>query len=222
MRIFCDFDGTISRSDTTDFVLTALADPAWRDAEARWEAGEIGAAECMRVQVAMIGGTESDLNAVLDRVELDPYFVDFVHFAEANGHPVTILSDGVDHFIKRLLQREGLERLPVFSNALAGQAGAWALEQPFMRAGCAGGSGVCKCEIVRTASAEVEGPVVFVGDGRSDFCVSAKVDILFAKHRLAEYAAARGADFLPYETFADVTATLNGFAANPAQQAVAV
>ena len=222
MRIFCDFDGTISRSDTTDFVLTALADPAWHEIEARWESGEIDAAECMRLQVAMIGGSETDLNTVLDRVELDPHFKNFVLWAEANGHPITILSDGVNHFIKRLLTREGLGRVPVFANVRAGQAGAGALEQPWMRAGCAGGSGVCKCEVVRTTATETQGPVVFVGDGRSDFCVSAKVDILFAKHRLAEYAAARGAEFLPYETFADVTATLNGFAAVPAKQACAV
>lgn len=64
--------------------------------------------------------------------------------------------------------------------------------------------------------------MVFVGDGRSDFCVSAKVDLPFAKHRLAEYAAARGTDYIPYETFADVTATLNGLEAVPAKQACAV
>ena len=30
MHVICDFDGTISRGDTTDLVLEHLADPAWR------------------------------------------------------------------------------------------------------------------------------------------------------------------------------------------------
>jgi len=35
MRIICDFDGTITPQDTTDRVLEALADPAWRELEAQ-------------------------------------------------------------------------------------------------------------------------------------------------------------------------------------------
>ncbi|MGH1558758.1 hypothetical protein ACRAWD_15855 [Caulobacter segnis] len=45
MQIFCDFDGTIAKVDTTDLVLTQLADPNWEDLEARWKRGEITAAE---------------------------------------------------------------------------------------------------------------------------------------------------------------------------------
>ena len=35
------------------------------------------------------------------------------------------------------------------------------------------------------------GPLVFVGDGRSDFCVSGQMDILFAKGKLLDYARSR-------------------------------
>ena len=56
MRIICDFDGTITPQDTTDRVLEALADPAWRELEAQWVAAEITASECMRRQIALIGG----------------------------------------------------------------------------------------------------------------------------------------------------------------------
>lgn len=220
MRVFCDFDGTISQVDTTDFVLTALADPAWREVEAKWETGEITAAECMRTQIAMIQGSDADLDAVLDRVTLDPAFVDFVVWAEAEGLDVTILSDGVDYFIRRLLTRMGLGRLPVIANTLAGEAGQRQLEQPWIRAGCAGGSGVCKCDAARAVPFREE-TIVFVGDGRSDFCVSRRVDILFAKDRLADYSTARGRAYFPFESFADVTATLTRLRSAEAQ-AVAV
>ena len=34
MQIFCDFDGTITRQDTTDYILNRLANPAWEEIEA--------------------------------------------------------------------------------------------------------------------------------------------------------------------------------------------
>ncbi|CAN5370269.1 MtnX-like HAD-IB family phosphatase [soil metagenome] len=221
MRIFCDFDGTISRRDTTDYVLARLADPAWRDIEARWEAGEICAADCMRRQIALIRGSDADLDTVLDEVEIDPDFAAFVTWAETNDFVVTIVSDGVDYFINRLLSRAGLSHLKVVSNLLGGEPGRRELHQPWMRHGCAGVSGVCKCEIARPQAFRND-PIVFVGDGRSDFCVSGRVDVLFAKDRLAEYSAARARAFYPFETFADVTATLAGLVAAPVEQALAV
>lgn len=207
MRILCDFDGTITQQDTTDRVLEALADPAWRDLEARWVAGEITASDCMRRQIALIRGGQGALDAVLDGAALDPGFRDFVAWAERRGLPVAVVSDGVDYFIARILARCGLGHLPVFANRLAGEAGAWRLEQPWTRAGCAAGSGVCKCEVAGPWTRDCPS-TVYVGDGRSDFCVSGRADLLFAKGALADYARARGQAFLPFETFHDVTSAL--------------
>jgi 2-hydroxy-3-keto-5-methylthiopentenyl-1-phosphate phosphatase len=50
--------------------------------------------------------------------------------------------------------------------------------------------------------------MVYIGDGRSDFCVSARADVLFAKDELAAYAAGRGQAHHPFSTFHDVTAVL--------------
>lgn len=208
MHIICDFDGTISRGDTTDLVLTHLADPAWRAIEDDWIAGRITAAACMRAQIALIGGSEADLDALLDTVELDPGFVDFVSWCAGHRMQISIVSDGVDRFIHRILERHGLGRLPVFANRLAGVAGTRVLEQPWAREGCAAGSGVCKCALAGTWSEPKWPMTVYVGDGRSDFCVSARADLLFAKAALADYAAARAQPFTPFETFHDVTRAL--------------
>jgi 2,3-diketo-5-methylthio-1-phosphopentane phosphatase len=161
----------------------------------------------MRQQIALIRGGQEELDAVLDGAALDPGFRDFVVWAEHRGLPVAIVSDGVDYFISRILGRHGLGRLPVVANRLAGQAGAWRLEQPWTRAGCAAGSGVCKCDVTGPWT-ENRPTTIYVGDGRSDFCVSGRADLLFAKGALAEYAEARGQAFLPFETFHDVTNAL--------------
>ena len=203
MRIICDFDGTITRQDGTDLVLEALAAPEWRVLQDEWTAGRLLGADCMVGQVALIGGSDADLDATLDSVELDPDFADFVGWCEAQGFALAIVSDGVDRFIARILSRHGLERLPVTANRLAGAPGARRLELPWRRSDCAAGSGVCKCAAAAIGQA-ANVPTVYIGDGRSDFCVSAGADILFAKGALAEHAATRGRPYYPFVTFADV------------------
>ena len=207
MRIFCDFDGTIAKVDTTDLVLTRLADPAWEDLEGRWIRGEITAAECMRGQVALIGGDDAALDAVLDGVELAEGFAEFVAWCQANAVPLTVVSDGVDRFISRILSRHGLDHLPVVANRLAGEAGARTLEQPWSRAGCAAGSGVCKCQVAAT-DAPTDDFMVFIGDGRSDFCVSGRADLLFARDKLAAYARSRAVPHHIFSDFHTITTTL--------------
>src|SRR5689334_4154734 len=113
MRIFCDFDGTIARADTTDLVLARLAPPEWTSIEAAWEAGTIGAAECMRRQVELLRAPDRMLNAVLDGVEIDPGFGAFVAWCNSQRIPLTIVSDGVDYFIRRVLARHRLDHLAV-------------------------------------------------------------------------------------------------------------
>jgi 2-hydroxy-3-keto-5-methylthiopentenyl-1-phosphate phosphatase len=221
MHIICDFDGTISRGDTTDLVLERLADPAWRSIEDDWLAGRVTAAACMRAQIALIGGSDAELDALLDTVELDPGFVAFVAWCAGHRLPISIVSDGVDRFIYRILERQCLGHLPVFANRMAGAPDARRLEQPWAREGCAAGSGVCKCALAGAWSEPKWPMTVYVGDGRSDFCVSARADLLFAKAALADYAAARAQPFIPFETFDDVTRALEQRLGKPAAGRVA-
>lgn len=207
MRIICDFDGTITRQDSTDLVLEALAAPEWRTMQDDWLAGRMSGEACTREQIALIGGSDADLDAVLDTVELDPGFLTFVDWTESRGIPLQIVSDGVDYFVGRILQRHGLERLASVANRLAGRAGARRLEQPWRRDDCANGSGVCKCA-VGLADLAVDATSIFVGDGRSDFCISDHADIVFAKGALAGRARDQKRAFLPFDTFDDVRRTL--------------
>jgi 2-hydroxy-3-keto-5-methylthiopentenyl-1-phosphate phosphatase len=209
MRIFCDFDGTISRIDTTDHILNRFAAPAWEDLEADWLAGRITAADCMQAQIGLISASDAQLDAALDAVELTPGFMEFAGWCARHGFALTIVSDGVDRFIRRILARHGLAGLPVISNRLVGDAAARGLDHPWRRAGCAAGSGVCKCAAVNVAAPGEAGPMVFIGDGRSDFCVSARADLLFAKDALAAYASDRGMAFQHFDDFHNVTQALD-------------
>ena len=78
MQIFGDFDGTISIQDATDWILRRFADPAWELIEQEWKRGAIGSAECMQRQIALIRTSQNQLNAALDRIDIDPSFARFV------------------------------------------------------------------------------------------------------------------------------------------------
>lgn len=207
-RVVCDFDGTISLADTTDALLGRFADPAWRAVEERWLRGEIGSAECMRRQVAMIDARLADLDAWLGAVEIDPGFRAFAQLCARLSVPLEIASDGIDHVILTVLRAHGLGAIPVTANRMAG-AGArrYALSPPAAR--CASGAGVCKCALVST-SRDPARPrrVLYVGDGRSDFCVSGKADLVAAKAGLLAHCRAQGYPHLAFGDFTDVAVIL--------------
>jgi 2-hydroxy-3-keto-5-methylthiopentenyl-1-phosphate phosphatase len=208
MQVFCDFDGTISVQDATDFILARFADAEWRDIEEQWKRGTIGSAQCMQRQVALIRASQRQLDAALDAIEIDPSFPAFADFCHSRRIALTVVSDGVDYFIHRILAHHRLPPLPVIANQLTihGHNGdkRYRLALPFSQATCESAAGMCKCLCVRAAA----GTRVYVGDGRSDFCVANKPELVFAKGNLAEFCERQGIAFLPYRQFDDVAQAL--------------
>lgn len=204
MQLFCDFDGTISRQDTVDTVLSRHAPPDWEAIEEEWKQGQIGSAECMQRQIALLNGDLDTLNATLDGIEIDASFEAFVDFCHQSAIDITIVSDGVDYFIQRILGRVGLSHLPVIANHLVKTETGFALATPYADRKCVSGAGVCKCRLVEGSTE----PRIYVGDGRSDFCVSEEPEIVFAKSSLASYCAMHAIPFISYEDFSDVAMAL--------------
>ena len=208
MQVFCDFDGTISVQDATDFILARFADAEWRDIEEQWKRGTIGSAQCMQRQVALIRASQRQLDAALDAIQIDPSFPGFADFCRSRRIALTVVSDGVDYFIHRILARHRLPPLRVIANQLTihGHNGdkRYRLALPFSQATCESAAGMCKCHCVRAAA----GTRVYVGDGRSDFCVANKPELVFAKGNLAAFCERRSIAFHPYRQFDDVAQAL--------------
>jgi 2,3-diketo-5-methylthio-1-phosphopentane phosphatase len=208
LRVLCDFDGTISVADTTDAIFDRFA-PSWRIIEALWEAGEIGSADCMRRQIELMDASADELDEALDELEIDPTFPAFVRFCDAAKIELTVVSDGVDYFIRRILRNAGLTHLPVRANRLIRrETRRYSLSHPYQAEDCATGAGTCKC--AQTEAGTAPGYTILIGDGRSDFCVSHKADAVFAKKSLLRYTGEQGIAAFEYSTFAGVQAVLEG------------
>jgi 2-hydroxy-3-keto-5-methylthiopentenyl-1-phosphate phosphatase len=203
-----DFDGTIALEDTTDLLLDRRAEPAWLDVEREWLAGRIGSRECLAQQAALIRATPEELYAALSDVAIDPDFARFVAVAGRLGATMQIVSDGFDRCIQPVLRRAGIH-LPVTSNRLRPVgANRWAAEFPAFAADCEGMSGVCKCRAAQTKRV-----LVLIGDGRSDFCLASRADVVLAKGKLAAHCAENDYSFHRITSFADVLDWLQPFLA---------
>ena len=199
-HVFVDFDGTIATEDTTDLLLERFADPLWHEVEEEWKAGRIGSRECMVRQIDLIRATPRALDAFLAEIEIDRAFGSFVRLCKSHGFPVTVVSDGLDKTVTTVLEREGLD-LPVKANHLRWLGGdRWALGFPHSRSDCAALAGNCKCQFADGVRREVR---IMVGDGRSDFCVSGRVDYVLAKGALARHCRENRLPFVEYKNFAE-------------------
>lgn len=209
LNILCDFDGTIATEDVTDSILSRFADPEWESIEAAWKAGAIGSRECMTRQVALIRATPEELDRHLDTIQLDRHFAGFVWLARTYGMPLTVVSDGLDYAIRALLAREGLGDLPVIANHLEPIGpDRYRLSSPHAEPSCRAASGTCKCAVASAADTRT----ILIGDGASDFCAGASVDLVFAKASLLDHCRARGLPHVACGNFAEAQTLLAALA----------
>jgi len=200
-HVFVDFDGTIVPSDATDMLFGRFCDPEWLKVEADWKAGRIGSRECMSRQVDLLRATPEEFDELVRGVDVDPFFPTFVELCRQRNVGVTVVSDGLDPTITSVLARNRLD-LPYFANHLEWRGGnRWRLGFPNARSECVMLSGNCKCQFPEAEGSTVQ---IMIGDGRSDFCVSSRVDIVMAKGALALHCRQENLPHFPVRGFQDV------------------
>ena|SRR5215831_4631538 len=207
-EVYCDFDGTITSLDATDAVLETFALPAWREWEERWVKGEITSQECLARQVELIQADRETLVQFAADLPIDDGIFALDRCCAQNGVPLTILSDGIDLVVEAVLRRHGLLHLAVFSNHLHwDDRGHPVLGFPFTSKECKSGAGTCKCSLTLQSDSASTHPV-YIGDGRSDRCVSTRIQTVFAKGNLRDWCQLNSIRCIPFEALTEVVAHL--------------
>lgn len=203
--IVSDFDGTITKTDTLAKFLEDYADPKWLDIENDWREGKFGSQECLVKQFSLVQNlTPKLISDFLDRIEIDDGFIPLCKKAKSKNIPIVVLSDGLDYFINKILEKNGLNFLDVITNhAYFNERGKFIIEFPNDSGHCSNNAGTCKCKTVKELK-KIYQEVIYIGDGASDFCVSKVPDKLFAKLGLAQYCKNSNISFTEYNSFWDI------------------
>jgi 2-hydroxy-3-keto-5-methylthiopentenyl-1-phosphate phosphatase len=208
LRVVLDFDGTLVDPNVAIVLVTEFApngQAVAHEIDQLLHSGQIGLREAWQRQAALLPGDRVGEMAryVRERVPLRAGAREFLAFAAKHQVPVTIVSGGLDFYIREVLDREGLD-LPVRSDRLEVLPnGSARVVHPY-------GHPTCQlCGICKAAIAIDLGPgerTVFIADGSTDRYAAETSDLVFARHRLLDYCRRVGIPCFPFEDFSPVTA----------------
>ncbi len=204
--IFTDFDGTVSTRDVGYHLFHHFSGGKNDELIPDWKSGRMSSRDCLTREAEMISATSEQLEAYLTQHEIDPTFGSFVQTCRANEVELTILSDGLDFYIEKLLAAQGLGELPWKANHAIINGDKMTIEFPYDNGPCRR-CGNCKAQRIRDFRQEITGEakVIFIGDGYSDACATEEADIIFAKKDLEQFCQKNNIDYIGFKDFSDVT-----------------
>ncbi len=208
LKIFVDFDGTITTEDVGNGFFLKFGGPRCSALVREYRAGEISAVECFRREAEALGFVnKTEADQFFKAQPVDRGFKDFVLFCKEQGIDVAILSDGLDYYIREILEANDIRDVPFFANHAEfipenGMGYKLHLRFPYTDAECTR-CACCKRNILLTRSGE-EDILAYVGEGYSDTCPAQYADIVFAKDHLQSFCQRENITYYPYANFHDV------------------
>jgi len=197
---FIDFDGTITKTDTCAAMVEAFAADGWEELNKLWERKELSTEDCANMTFKLFHATLDDVGKLMETMEVDEYFRQFLDMCREKGYQVYVLSDGYDFNIKTVFRKYNIE-VPYYANRMVYNHGL-KIECPHSNPAC-GNCGTCKTRLMEELSEEGS-QVIYIGDGYSDTCPAAKADLVFAKGVLYEFCREKGIDAVHFEDFRDI------------------
>jgi 2-hydroxy-3-keto-5-methylthiopentenyl-1-phosphate phosphatase len=195
LRLFVDWDGTVTVGDSLVQVIHEFGDPALL-AELEPRVGvDLTLHEEIALEFRAVTAPLAEVvDWVLEHVEVRPGLREL-----AELRPV-VVSAGFVELIEPVLRREGIE-LEVLANRVEASAQGWRVRfrddaacatcgEPCKRGGLAGE------------------PYVYVGDGYSDRCAALAAERVFARDSLATYLGEKGVPFEPFDDLLEVASLL--------------
>lgn len=206
--ILCDFDGTISIRDTGYLLVNRFSLGEWQTIDREYREGKIGSKEAYSSIAKMLNGDEASVLRYLRRhSDIDPHFKTFYRYCLEHGIDVKIVSDGLDFYIRAILNAHDLPEIPYYANSARFlKKGGIRISFPHSNEEC-GLCGTCKMQIVRSHRNAYD-RIFFVGNGFSDRCAAREADLAFAKDSLYPYCIDQDISCHFFENFHDILADM--------------
>ena len=114
--IQCDFDGTITEKDVSFFLLDAFAQGDWRQLLQEYKEHKISVGYFNTNAFAMVKADRKTLlEAIKGEVKVRAGLRELIAYCSGRDFRLVIVSNGLDFYIKAILEDIGLENLEVYA-----------------------------------------------------------------------------------------------------------
>ena len=202
--ILCDFDGTVSIKDMGYVLLNRFSSGDWEAIDRDFCEGKIGSKEAYSsIAKILKGNPENVLSFIRKHSDIDPYFKSFCRYCRENDIAIKIVSDGLDFYIRIILEIHGLSEIPFYANVTHTLTdGRIDISFPHFSEEC-GLCGTCKKQILLNHRSQYD-KIFFVGNGLSDRCAAREADLAFAKDSLYPYCIDQDITCHYFKDFGDI------------------
>jgi len=207
IKIFTDFDGTITKIDSLNMVLDEFAVSEWRPIEDKVTTHELSEKEALQAEFDLVKvPLQKAIDFLVKNATIDSTFIAFVEWCKSNKIELIVLSGGFTEFIDPIFNKFGINGLDVYSNSLNVNNNVWQVIQSDLPKI----NNLCNhCKTHHLVESQKNGyKVVYTGDGNTDRCPAENAEIIFAKDSLAEYLRIKNKEYFEYQNFNDIQSIL--------------
>lgn len=204
IKIFVDFDGTISTVDIGKEIFYTFGNKNKVDEVISNLKNEIiNSLQCWEQLIENSNKiNENILIQIIDSAKIDESFHRFANFCYSNKIEIFILSDGFDIYIKRILQREGLSHIPFYANKLEIVDEKFVASFPYFNPDYPTTANPKMIHIINNSADDDY--TIYIGNGSSDYLAAQYCDLIFAKNNLLKFCEINRIYYYPYKNFDDI------------------
>ncbi|WP_110111647.1 2-hydroxy-3-keto-5-methylthiopentenyl-1-phosphate phosphatase [Bacillus sp. CGMCC 1.16541] len=205
IKIFCDFDGTITNSDNIIAIMKQFAPPEWDAIKEDVLAQRVSIQEGVGKMFSLLPSDlkEEIISFILSHAKIREGFSEFVQFTKDHNLPLYIVSGGIDFFVHPLLGDQ-VKKEHIYCNESDFSKERIVIQWPHTCDDqCDNDCGCCKPTLIRTL-AEKEDFTIMIGDSITDLQAAKMVDAVIARDFLIEKCEELNIPYKPFETFYDV------------------
>ncbi len=203
LAVLCDFDDTVIQQNLGVMLLERFGKPEWRRFHPLYLAGKMTLRQSITKEYSHLQASREGIEAfVRTNGTIRPGFLDFVYFCKEEDIPLTIVTSGLEAYVKPFLCQRGLGDLEMFGEQAVFTPSGIRLVTSIGNGACQQGN-ICKCFYLQRRQQEGY-RVIYIGDGVSDLCPAPKADYIFARRKLLVYCQEHSIPHTPFETFNEV------------------
>jgi 2-hydroxy-3-keto-5-methylthiopentenyl-1-phosphate phosphatase len=207
--IQCDFDGTVTEDDISFILLDAFAKGDWRTINKQHSEGKITVGQFNERAFGLVRASKKAmLDYLKDKVKVRPGFQKLVELCQQKGIRLVIVSNGLEFYIKRILEDMGLYNLEY--HAAETRFHANKLKVRYIGPdGSVVDSGYKEKYVNKYLNEGYN--VVYIGNGSSDLSPARGAHQIFATESLLEHCQRSGLTCIPFTSFLEINLVLSSW-----------